>query len=187
MDKANRYEYDKILQIKALFEANESLCAQNIGAFSLTGVFTGFVRALKYFCAGAAVLYGFSSLALSADLLWLAGEIFMLLTLFALITAEEALQAFESRYGFLLPYEVKLYKSYKEVFGDLKKLSFPPDYMCSGFAEAVLNELKKGTELSSAYEKCKCLDFDLCLDESAEFIRANRSLIQRAVEFEGIS
>lgn len=83
--------------------------------------------------------------------------------------------------------EFEIYRKNKCIYSVLDELFFPQDYMCSEFAQVVIDEIKLGDKnrLEEIYLKCKCADFDL-YSKTAQFILKNRFYVNKVKNFAGL-
>ncbi|MGN1466718.1 MAG: hypothetical protein ACI4W1_00265 [Ruminococcus sp.] len=182
----------QLKQIEKLLSDYEELCKNNIDRtrkiktmelfFSKTLLFIVFFVFMLGF--GTLCLAGFSDYLITVKSLVL---IFLSLVAFIIIALFDYFQT-ETSKKFLSDEEMYIYKNNKNTFKLLNKLSFPKDYMCSGFANAVINEIKKGKSknLEEIYAKCRYIEFDMNYDSSADYIKDNRDYINKVVLYTGL-
>lgn len=179
-------------QIEKLLSDYEELCRNNIDRMRkiktmelvirntlLSIIFFVFMLGFCTLC-----LAGFSDYLITVKSLVL---IFLSLVAFIIIALFDYFQT-ETSKKFLSDEEMHIYKNNKNTFKLLNKLSFPKDYMCSGFANAVINEIKKGKSknLEEIYAKCRYIEFDMNYDSSADYIKDNRDYINKVVLYTGL-
>ncbi len=84
--------------------------------------------------------------------------------------------------------ELEIYRNNKEAFAFIKDLSFPRDYLCSGFAQSVLKEVRQAEKkpIDDIYARCKLVNFDILSDDTARYIACNRNYVQKIQSFMGI-
>lgn len=191
MDKKETVEaYAKIFQLKKLLEDYEAYCEQKQIRLKRAACFAEFLRLSGFFVFFALFFYALLNIALCTDLLPAIAYLFMIFLSFIVLIIVDNFSAFnrEREEKLLRPEEMEIYRKNKSAFLILNKIPFPKDYMCSGFAEAVLAELKSGGEksLEETFLKCKYLEFDLCKDKTSAYIVKNRTFIFKVIEFEGL-
>lgn len=182
----------QLKQIEKLLSDYEELCRNNIDRTrkikTMELVFRKTLLSIVFFVFmlgfGKLCLAGFSDYLITVKSLVL---IFLSLVAFIIIALFDYFQT-ETSKKFLSDEEMHIYKNNKNTFKLLNKLSFPKDYMCSGFANAVINEIKKGKSknLEEIYAKCRYIEFDMNYDSSADYIKDNRDYINKVVLYTGL-
>lgn len=182
----------QLKQIEKLLSDYEELCRNNIDRTrkikTMELVFRKTLLSIVFFV----FMLGFCTLCLAefSDYLITVKSlvlIFLSLVAFIIIALFDYFQT-ETSKKFLSDEEMHIYKNNKNTFKLLNKLSFPKDYMCSGFANAVINEIKKGKSknLEEIYAKCRYIEFDMNYDSSADYIKDNRDYINKVVLYTGL-
>lgn len=153
---------------------------------------------LRVFCGGGLlVAFGLCCFAvfnlILGGLMSIEGFIISLIAIFIAIGVFVTVVAFSafhinSRDVFISDDEYSIYKNNKGTFAFFKEINFPLDYMCSGFAKAVRNEIEKGSsnEIDDIYIKCRSVNFDIANDATADYINANRDFVVKIRRYMGI-
>lgn len=179
-------------QIEKLLSDYEELCRNNIDRMRKIKTMELVIRNTLLSIIFFVFMLGFCTLCLAefSDYLITVKSlvlIFLSLVAFIIIALFDYFQT-ETSKKFLSDEEMHIYKNNKNTFKLLNKLSFPKDYMCSGFANAVINEIKKGKSknLEEIYAKCRYIEFDMNYDSSADYIKDNRDYINKVVLYTGL-
>lgn len=190
--KENNELCNQLKQIEKLLSDYEKLCKNNIDKMRRTKNMEVLFRKILLFMIFFAFMLGFCTLCsvgFSDSFIFFKSLILISLSLvaFIIIALFDYFQT-ETSKKFLSTEEIYIYKNNKNTFQLLDKLSFPKDYMCSGFANAVINEIKKGKSqnLEEIYAKCRYIEFDMNYDSSADYIKDNRDYINKAVLYTGL-
>lgn len=182
----------QLKQIEKLLSDYEELCRNNIDRMRKIKTMELVIRNTLLSIIFFVFMLGFCTLCLAefSDYLITVKSlvlIFLSLVAFIIIALFDYFQT-ETSKKFLSDEEMHIYKNNKNTFKLLNKLSFPKDYMCSGFANAVINEIKKGKSknLEEIYAKCRYIEFDMNYDSSADYIKDNRDYINKVVLYTGL-
>lgn len=179
--------YAKIKLILKLFEEYEKYCSQKNKKIKRITVSCELLRLSGFFMFFALFFYAVINIALCSDPVFIIPYLFLIFLSFVIliIVTDLSVSNTEKKEKFLCNEELAIYRKNKSAFSAFDDIQFPPDYMCSGFARAVLNELKsdKNIELEAVYLKCKYIVFDMCSDSTSAYIVKNRNFITKARNF----
>lgn len=184
--------YDEIKKIADLLEDYESYRIENSRHFKRKIIFekmwTGsgiclwfitLILGIAGFCT--ANVYGITEFIFAVALMFISAAVLV-------VTASLSAFRLDNQKHFITDGEFEIYCKNKKAFISVKELAFPKDYMCSGYAKAVLKEIKyrQKADLGDIYKKCKFIEYDILRDNSAEFIRFNRGYVQKIQAFMGL-
>lgn len=184
--------YSKICQVEKLLEEYETYLINNNKRFlrrhNILRIFCGSGLLISFGLFAFAVFYiifgGYKSVS---------GYIISLISIcfsigvFIMVVAMSAFYLNSKDY-YINNQEYAIYKNNKCAFTLIGEIKFPLDYICSGFAKTVREELKKDTakELEEVYIKCRSVKFDIANDLSAQYINTNRNYIFKIKNYMGI-